>query len=132
MSSNERRVYAGIPTFWRLPQSRDVTNKDITVMGVPFDIGVTNRRGARYGPRAVREISLHDMKTHYPWDYAVMEKLEMIDYVDIGVDFGTEKSVDMIVETYQHAKRIFDAGSKLLTIGGDHMIPYVMVRVVKE
>src|SRR5699024_6552 len=132
MSSNERRVYAGIPTFWRLPQSRDVTNKDITVMGVPFDIGVTNRPGARYGPRAVREISLHDMKTHYPWDYDVMEKLEMIDYGDIGFELGTEQTVGMIEETYQHAKRIFDAGSKLLTIGGDHTIPYGMVRAAKE
>lgn len=132
MSRKENRVYAGIPTFWRLPEARDVENKDITVMGVPFDIGVTNRPGARFGPRSVREISLHDMKTHYPWSYDVKEKLDMIDYGDIGFEIGTEQTNSMIDETYQHAKKIFDAGSKLLTIGGDHTIPYGMVRAAKE
>ena len=30
---------------------------DIGIIGVPFDGGVTNRTGARHGPRAVREQS---------------------------------------------------------------------------
>lgn len=62
MSSKDMLVYAGNPTFWGLPETRDVEGKDITIMGVPFDVGVTNRPGARFGPRSVREISIHDMK----------------------------------------------------------------------
>lgn len=125
-------VYAGNPTFWGLPETRDVGGKDITIMGVPFDVGVTNRPGARFGPRSVREISIHDMKTHYPWRYDVKEKLDMADYGDVGYDIGIEQTNQMIEETYRHAGKIFESGSKLLTIGGDHTIPYGMVRAAKE
>ncbi|MCD2137610.1 agmatinase [Salinicoccus halitifaciens] len=132
MSSKDMLVYAGNPTFWGLPETRDVEGKDITIMGVPFDVGVTNRPGARFGPRSVREISIHDMKTHYPWRYDVKEKLDMADYGDVGYDIGIEQTSQMIEETYRHAGKIFGSGSKLLTIGGDHTIPYGMVRAAKE
>lgn len=132
MSSKDMLVYAGNPTFWGLPETRDVEGKDITIMGVPFDVGVTNRPGARFGPRSVREISIHDMKTHYPWRYDVKEKLDMADYGDVGYDIGIEQTNQMIEETYRHAGKIFESGSKLLTIGGDHTIPYGMVRAAKE
>src|SRR5216684_1319645 len=50
------KPYSGIPTFLGLPSAPDLTNLDIAVIGVPMDLGVTNRPGARFGPRAVRTI----------------------------------------------------------------------------
>lgn len=38
----------------------------------------------------------------------------------------------MLEESYEHAKKILDAGCKLLTLGGDHTIPYGMVRAASE
>ena len=38
----------------------------------------------------------------------------------------------MLEETYENAKKIFASGSKLLTLGGDHTIPYGMVRAASE
>src|ERR1700734_342271 len=52
-----RPRYTGIATFFRSPPSQDLTDTDIGVIGVPFDGGVTNRTGARHGPRAVRDQS---------------------------------------------------------------------------
>src|ERR1700712_4435781 len=49
--------YAGIPTFFRTPHTQDLTAVDTGLIGAPFDGGVTNRTGARHGPREVRNQS---------------------------------------------------------------------------
>jgi guanidinopropionase len=52
-----RPRYSGIPTFFRLPHSVRLEQVDIGLVGVPFDGGVTNRPGARHGPREIRSQS---------------------------------------------------------------------------
>jgi guanidinopropionase len=49
--------YSGIPTFFRLPHTELLDEVDIGLVGVPFDGGVTNRSGARHGPRDIRNQS---------------------------------------------------------------------------
>ena len=50
--------FAGIKTFMRLPHETVVKGSDFAVMGLPFDTGSTYRIGARFGPEAVRRISV--------------------------------------------------------------------------
>ena len=50
------KPYTGIPTFLDLPYNPDFEGLDVAMVGVPMDLGVTNRSGARFGPRAVRAI----------------------------------------------------------------------------
>ena len=38
----------------RLPTAESPDGLDVAFVGVPFDIGTSNRPGARYGPRAIR------------------------------------------------------------------------------
>lgn len=52
-----RPRYTGISTFFRTAFTEDLATVDIGLIGVPFDGGVTNRSGARLGPRAVRDQS---------------------------------------------------------------------------
>src|SRR5258708_24177054 len=52
-----RPRYTGIPTFMRTPYAESAAGLDIALVGVPFDGGVTNRTGARHGPREVRNQS---------------------------------------------------------------------------
>src|SRR6266852_6983639 len=52
-----RPRYTGIPTFFRLPHTVRLDEVDIGLVGVPFDGGVTNRSGARHGPRDIRNQS---------------------------------------------------------------------------
>src|SRR5689334_19223256 len=62
--SNYRRAmpFAGFSTCLDLPYRpeapdlADFGGLDIALVGVPMDLGVTNRAGARFGPRAVRDI----------------------------------------------------------------------------
>ena len=52
-----RPRYTGIATFMRAPFSEDWSELDVALVGVPFDGGVTNRSGARHGPREIRNQS---------------------------------------------------------------------------
>ena len=132
VSSINMLAYAGHSTFWGLPHSRDVENQDVTVMGVPFELGLLRRPGARFGPRSVREASVHEMSMHYPWPYDVKLENALIDYGDVGYDLGQERLDYMLDETYTHARRILGKGSKLLTLGGDHTVAYGTIRAAKE
>ncbi|WP_340013289.1 agmatinase [Paenibacillus sp. FSL K6-1318] len=132
MDKGQFLAYGGIPTFWRLESSRELQGTDLAVMGVPFDVGTSNRPGARFGPRAIREMSLHTGNFCYPWDYSVKDKLNIIDYGDVGLGVHNDLTSYMIQDTYEHAKTIFNSGAKLLTLGGDHTIPYGPVRAAKE
>src|SRR5262245_10510314 len=51
-----RLPYGGVSTFLDAPFKEDFSDLDIALIGVPMDLGVTNRPGARFGPRALRAI----------------------------------------------------------------------------
>ena len=57
--------YTEIPTFMRTPHVSQVTDLDIALVGVPFDGGVTNRSGARHGPREIRNMSSLTRTIHH-------------------------------------------------------------------
>ncbi|HEX7969831.1 MAG TPA: arginase family protein, partial [Stellaceae bacterium] len=52
---------AAIPTYALPPTFLGTTRADagaaICVAGIPFDLGTTNRSGARFGPQAIRQAS---------------------------------------------------------------------------
>ena len=52
-----RPRYSGIPAFFRLSHTERLNEVDIGIIDVPFDGGVTNRPGARHGPRDIRNQS---------------------------------------------------------------------------
>src|ERR1700691_3211846 len=49
--------YTEIAPFMRAPLARSLQEVDIGLIGVPTDLGVTNRPGARHGPREIRNAS---------------------------------------------------------------------------
>ena len=49
--------YSEIATFMRAPLAESLDDLDIALVGVPTDLGVTNRAGARHGPREIRNAS---------------------------------------------------------------------------
>ena len=61
--------------------TKDLSDVDIAITGVPFDQAVTNRPGARFGPRAIREAStLQTFDPPYGWDFDPMQELNIVDY----------------------------------------------------
>ena len=57
--------YMHVPTFMRTPFVEDPTELDIALIGVPYDGAVTNRPGARHGPREMRNASSNMRAIHH-------------------------------------------------------------------
>ena len=124
--------YGGIASYNGYPVTQDVKGTDVVVMGVPFDAGVTNRPGARLGPRAIRMQSQLACCFKYPWEKKLDDRAKIVDYGDVGYYVGPKTTEVMLQETHDNAKKILEAGCRLLTLGGDHTIPYGMVRAAHE
>jgi agmatinase len=120
-------TYAGITSFMRRRYSRDLRGVDVAVSGVPFDTATSNRPGARFGPRGIRAASSGiAWERHWPWTFDPFDHLAVIDYGDCDFDFGSPHSVPESIEA--HAEQILNAGSAMLTFGGDHFISYPLLK----
>lgn len=51
------KTYSGIATFFRTKYDPGFSATDIALVGLPIDAGLTQRTGARHGPREVRNQS---------------------------------------------------------------------------
>jgi len=120
--------FAGMPTLLDAPYQEGFDDLDIALLGVPFDLGVSNRPGARFGPRALRTIERigpynHQTKvlpfgSHKIADVGDVPKLGRY---DLSGGMGQ-------IEAWFH--RIKDAGVRPLTAGGDHSITYPILKAL--
>ena len=120
--------YEGATSFLRRPWRRELDGLDVAVAGIPFDLATTHRPGARFGPRAVRQISgtLAWEKRVYGFDFHPVERLAIADIGDFRFDFQRPAGVPAQIE--QAARRVVDAGVTLLALGGDHFVSYPLLR----
>jgi agmatinase len=120
--------FAGPATFARLPRLDQVASADVAVVGVPFDTGVSYRPGARFAPAAVREASRLLRPYHPGLDVSPFEEMQVVDAGDIACNpFNIGEAIETIEE---QAGGLLDAGSKLVTIGGDHTIALPLLRAI--
>jgi guanidinopropionase len=120
--------FAGIATFMRT-QRHDVSpDLDVALVGVPFDIGVNYRAGARQGPSAVREASRLIRRVHSTSGIAPYDICNVADVGDAPVNpIDLARSIAMIEEFFA---RIHGAGALPLAIGGDHTVPLPILRAI--
>lgn len=123
-------VYSGALSYLRRRYTKDFRDDsvDVVVSGVPFDLGTTNRPGARFGPRSIREASaqLYWAGTHWPWDFDPCSVLDVIDWGDVVC--LPSMAQEMLDTVEAHATAILQAGKSMLTFGGDHLIALPLVR----
>jgi guanidinopropionase len=119
--------YTGIPTFMRTPYTEDLSEIDIGLVGVPFDGGVTNRTGARHGPREMRNQSSMLRKYNQASRLAPYELCRVADIGDAWVQspFHLESSLDEIAAFFT---RVHEAGVVPISAGGDHSITLPIFR----
>jgi agmatinase len=119
-----RLPYQGLLTFWRASYARDLEGVDVAVYGVPFDTGTSNRPGARFGPRAIREqscyVGLYDQC--WPHEYAFKDRFRLIDYGDV-VSFPG-RTEDMVAAVEESVSKLVDGNVASLGLGGDHLTSY--------
>ncbi|MDX1515788.1 MAG: agmatinase [Woeseiaceae bacterium] len=120
-------TYGGITSFMRRKYTRDFTGVDVAVTGVPLDTATTNRPGARFGPRSIRNASsIMAWERPYGMSFDPFDKLAVVDSGDCFFDFGRPRTVPDAIE--KHALGIIESGPGLLALGGDHFIAYPLLR----
>jgi agmatinase len=120
-------TYGGVTSFMRRKYVTEFVDVDVAVLGVPFDTATTNRPGARFGPRAIRNASsIMAWEKPYGMAFDPFDRLAVADVGDCFFDFGKPESVPDAIEA--RAFEIIDAGPALLSLGGDHFITYPLLR----
>ena len=125
--------FADVATFLRLPYRPEAAGAnfdglDVALVGVPMDLGVTNRAGARLGPRAVRAIERIGPYEH-ALGIAPALHLRAADVGDVPM-----RSRFSLEECHADIEAFFakvrDAGVIPLAVGGDHSITYPILRAL--
>jgi agmatinase len=124
--------FFGASTFMRRPYSRDLTNVDIAVLGVPFDLAVCNRPGARFGPAAIRKASrdMASWEKQYPWGFNPFKRLTVADYGDVIYRYGDAAA--MVAQTRACVADILRQGAQPLCLGGDHFVALPILREIAK
>lgn len=121
--------YVGIPTFFRAPHTQDLSAVDIGLIGVPFDGGVTNRPGARHGPREVRNQSSLLRPINTATGAQPFGDLRIRDLGDCWIEdpYSLAGALSEIEAFY---RQVVAAGVTPVTVGGDHSIAWPILRAV--
>lgn len=138
MDKRTAPAYSGIATFMRAPMAeiQELHEGDIAVFGIPFDTTCGSRQGARFGPRGIREESLHFM---YQLGALTTSRKEMVDIhtgerfsfppKDMLRDLGdcpvypadvpkTARTIREMVEA------VVQKGAMPVILGGDHYVTW--------
>jgi agmatinase len=101
---------------------------DVALVGVPMDLGVTNRAGARLGPRAVRGVERIG-----PYEHVLkIAPMGMLKVADIGdVPMASRFSLGQcIADIEAFFDRLRVANVIPLAVGGDHSVTYPILKAL--
>lgn len=125
---NEMPRFAGTPTMMRLPAAESAQGLDAAFVGVPLDIGTSNRSGTRYGPRQIRQESVMIRPYNMATGAAPFERLQVADLGDVATNpYNLADSVRRIEQAYD---AIVQHGCVPLTLGGDHTLTLPILRAM--
>jgi agmatinase len=123
-------TFSGVKSFMRRRYTKDLIGVDVAISGVPLDLATTNRPGARLGPEAIRRATEDLNCAIYPWGFGPCDHLSVIDYGDCWFDpHRADLAFDAILA---HARTILAAGTRMITLGGDHFITYPLLKAHAE
>ena len=121
--------YTEIATFMRAPLARSLVDVDIGLIGVPTDLGVTNRPGARHGPREIRNSSSLMRSFNLALGVNPYDLCRVADLGDVRLShrYDLEKQVEEIEAFY---RLVHAAGVRPVSAGGDHSITYPIFKAI--
>ena len=128
LGGNDMPRFAGPATMMRLPTAKTARGLDACFVGVPMDIGTSNRSGTRHGPRQIRAESCMLRPYNMATGAAPFDSLQVADIGDVAVNtFDLKKSVKIIEKAYD---RILAQDCVPLTLGGDHTLTLPILRAM--
>lgn len=129
-SGNDMPRFAGRGTMLRLPFVEDLEGLDAAFIGIPLDVGTSQRAGTRYGPRQIRAESVMIRPYNMATGAAPFDSLSVADIGDVPINtYSLLKSVD-IIEKYYDALNPYPLIP--LTLGGDHTLTLPILRALTK
>ncbi|KUJ86180.1 agmatinase [Ruegeria marisrubri] len=130
LGGNAMPRFGGDATMMRLPSQKTAEGLDACFVGIPMDIGASNRAGTRHGPRAIRAESCMLRPFNMATGAAPFANMQVADIRDIAINtFDLKKTVDIITAGY---KDILTNDVVPLTLGGDHTLTYPVLRAIAD
>ncbi|NDV00508.1 agmatinase [Pseudoroseicyclus tamaricis] len=126
--------FAGQPTFLSAPArtvdpvNPDFSGLDVALLGIPMDLGVTNRPGSRFGPRALRTIERIGPYNHV-LDCVPVGDLAMADIGDVPFR-GRYRLEECHEDIEAWVDKIAEAGVVPISVGGDHSITHPIMKAL--
>lgn len=120
---------SSVPTFAVRPSFLGIDRSDrgaaICIAGIPFDLGTSNRPGARFGPAAIRQASRMLVDGDHPVARLDPARLPLADIGDFAIALGDlEASLSLI----ERQARGLD---HLVALGGDHSMTLPLLRALR-
>ena len=118
----EKPDYAGLLTYAGMPYTEDpveLAGADVVILGAPTDDLVSDRPGARFGPRAIRAASCAP-GPHLETKIDGFAELRVLDYGDAAVLPADPARTHEAIE--RAVGEVLDAGAVPIVLGGDHGI----------
>jgi agmatinase len=117
-------TFATPPTF--LGIGRSDANAEFCVAGIPFDVGTTNRAGARFGPAAIRQASAMLVDGDHPHWRVDPTTLSLSDIGDFAIALGDIPATLKLIE--EQSAPI----DHLIALGGEHGITLPLLRTASR
>lgn len=129
LGGNDMPRFGGPVSMMRLPVQDSAQGLDACFLGVPMDIGTSNRPGTRLGPRQIRDESRMLRPYNMATGAAPFEHLQVADIGDVPINtFDLKKSIAIIEK---HLSGVLDQGAVPLTLGGDHTLTWPVLKAMK-
>lgn len=135
MAERMNLPFVGLSTFAGQPACTDwdkLDGADVAVLGIPIDTASSYRVGTRFGPRAIREVSMfHGFGPDGVFDfedevtYLTAEEVKIVDAGDSDVIYADTKR--SLANAELAVKALLDARTMPYILGGDHAITMATV-----
>ena len=130
MSGNQMPRFAGPASFFRLPVQASAAGLDVALIGMPVDIGTSNRSGARFGPREIRAESVLIRPYGMATRAAPFDSFQIADIGDVAVNpYNLLKTVAAIEAAIDE---VMAAGAIPVSVGGDHTCTLPVLRAIAK
>lgn len=130
LGGNDMPRFGGPATMMRLPAAESAEGLDACFIGIPMDIGTSNRSGTRLGPRQIRDESRMIRPYNMATRAAPFEALQVADLGDVPINtFDLKKSVKIIEAFYAE---VLKHDVIPLTLGGDHTLTWPILKAMRD